>query len=108
MAQENILEYIFIEKPHSELIKRSLELVYLRTLNKQFPLSNELINQIWVCANEKHDDIMRATLTVIENLSPFMSPEILEAFWNHIKLMPNSMYDEKRIHFLKKFTQGAF
>lgn len=30
LADENVLEYIFMESPHAELIKRSLEICYLR------------------------------------------------------------------------------
>jgi hypothetical protein len=33
-----VLEYIYIENPHGELIKRSLELTYLRVIDKENPL----------------------------------------------------------------------
>lgn len=36
--QTQVLEFIYIENPHSELIKRSLELIYLRAIDKENPL----------------------------------------------------------------------
>jgi hypothetical protein len=60
MANEKILEYIFIENPHNELIKRSLELLYLRAVDDVYPLTPELINGIWECCTQKHDEIQRA------------------------------------------------
>ena len=68
IAQEHLLEYIYVENPHSELIKRSLELTYLRTINKDNPLQDHLVDAIWRCATEKHEDIMRTTLSIVEHL----------------------------------------
>ena len=33
--------------------------------------------------------------------------ETLSKFYNHIKLLPDSEYDEMRVHFLKQYTEGA-
>lgn len=33
LEQEKVLEFIFVESPHAELIKRSLELCYVRCQN---------------------------------------------------------------------------
>lgn len=68
IQQTQILEYIYIENPHAELIKRSLELTYLRAIDKENPLQDHLIEAIWKCATEKHEEIMRATLQTIEHL----------------------------------------
>jgi len=38
ICQTQVLEYIYIENPHGELIKRSLELTYLRVIDKENPL----------------------------------------------------------------------
>ena len=38
IVQEQVLEFIYIESPHCELIKRSLELTYLRAIDKENPL----------------------------------------------------------------------
>jgi len=38
ISQTQVLEYIYIENPHGELIKRSLELTYLRAIDKENPL----------------------------------------------------------------------
>jgi len=38
ISATQVLEYIYIESPHSELIKRSLELTYLRAIDAENPL----------------------------------------------------------------------
>jgi hypothetical protein len=106
-VQTQILEYIYAENPHSELIKRSLELIYLRVSDKENPLGDHLIEAIWRCATEKHEDITRATLTTIEQLIKFLQPEQLSKFYHHLKLWPDAEYDDMRVDFLKKYTEGA-
>ena len=72
IAQTQILEYIYVESPHSELIKRSLELTYIRAIDKDNPLQDHLIDAIWVCATQKHEDIQRATFSTLEPLIQFL------------------------------------
>ena len=67
-----MLEYLFEENPHQELIKRSLELIYVRAIDKDNPLQDSMIDSIWRCATEKHEDVMRATLCIIEHLIQFL------------------------------------
>ena len=68
ISTSQVLEYIYIENPHSELIKRSLELTYLRAIDIENPIQEHIIDAIWKCATEKHKDIMRATFSTIEHL----------------------------------------
>ena len=102
-----ILEYIYVENPHSELIKRSLELVYVRTKDQERPLQDEVIEAIWRCATEKHEDIIRATLVIMQELIPHIPLDTLEKFYAHIQQLPDSHYDDMRVDFLQKYTLGA-
>ena len=108
ITKEGIIEYIYIESPHSELIRRAGELVYLRAVNKSNPFPQSLIDEIWKCCTEKHEDIIRASLDVLQNICQFVELETLAGFYNHIKLLPDSEYDEMRVNFLKQYTEGAF
>jgi hypothetical protein len=65
MAEEKVLEFIFTESPHAELIKRSLELCYLRAIDQEHNLTGDLMNEIWKCCVEKHEAISRATFGVL-------------------------------------------
>ena len=107
IAETQVLEYIYVENPHCELIKRSLELTYLRAIDKENPLQDHMIDAIWACATEKHEDIMRATLTTIEHLIQFLQLSQLEKVFSHLKVLPDSQYDEMRVDFLKKYSDGA-
>jgi hypothetical protein len=47
-----------------ELIKRSGEIMRLLAFNEAY-FSPEIVEMLWVCASEKHEDIIRATLDLI-------------------------------------------
>jgi hypothetical protein len=84
MVQSELVEYIFIKNPHTEIIKRSLEILYVRCMDIQNPMPAELIGEIWKCASEKHEDIIRATLQVLMDLFGHLPLEILEKFYFHV------------------------
>ena len=81
ITQERIVEYVYIENPHSELIRRSSELIYLRSINKSDPFPQSLVDEIWKCCSEKHEDIVRASLSMLENIAPFLEIEVLAKFY---------------------------
>lgn len=69
LDQEKVLEFIFIESPHAELIKRSLELCYVRSKDVKKQITPFLIDNIWKCCVEKHEAIARASFTVLQDLA---------------------------------------
>ena len=105
--QSELLEYIFIKNPHTEIIKRSLELLYVRCIDKTNIVPQELIDAIWKCASDKHEDITRATLGVLMEVFAHLPLSILERFYIHIKAIPYNQFDETRVKFLKKYSEGA-
>lgn len=60
-----------MQNPHVELIKRSLEILKLLAQQEQY-FSQEVVEMLWVCATEKHEDIIRATLDIIQELAQVM------------------------------------
>ena len=72
LVNEKIVEFIFIENPHVELIKRSLEIMYLLA-SQELYFSPEMVEMLWVCASEKHEDIVRSTLDIIKDLALTMN-----------------------------------
>ena len=79
IIDEKIIEYIFIENPHVELIKRSSEIMKLLAMDERF-FSNDIIEMLWVCASEKHEDIVRATLDLVQDLALIMPLDRLALF----------------------------
>lgn len=64
LIEEKIIDFIFLENPHVELIKRSTEIMKLLASDERF-FSNDIIDMIWICCSEKHEDIVRATLDLV-------------------------------------------
>ncbi len=59
---------------------------------------------LWVCASEKHEDIQRATLDLIQDLALYMPLDRLQQFSQKLKSIKESDFDEKLVNFLKQFT----
>ena len=68
LIDNKVLELIFTETPHPELIKRSLEVLYLRSTDTQDPIHAEVVDQIWKCCTEKHEAVVKASFNVIQDL----------------------------------------
>ena len=56
---------IFTENPHPELIKRTLEILYVRTRDTKNPFGPPLIDYIWKCCTERHEAVARASFQVL-------------------------------------------
>ena len=63
--ENKVIEFIFKENPHSELIKRSFSILHILAQDTEtFP--EEIVALIWsCCSSEKHEDIHRATYELI-------------------------------------------
>lgn len=64
ILDQKILEFIFTENPHVELIKRSFELLRLLAADEKF-FTPEIVEMLWSCCKDKHEDIIRASLDLI-------------------------------------------
>ena len=69
--------------------------------------SQEIVEMLWVCASEKHEDITRATLELIQDLAQFMPLERLVQVSMKLKDIKDSDFDEKMANFIKQFTLNA-
>jgi hypothetical protein len=58
------------------LIKRSSEILKLLTIDEKY-FSPEIIEMLWNCCREKHEDIVRATLDLIKELAKIIPLERL-------------------------------
>jgi hypothetical protein len=68
IIDQRIIDFIFTENPHVELIKRSNDLLRLLTIDEKF-FTPEIMDMLWSCCKEKHEDIIRATLEIIQDLA---------------------------------------
>ncbi len=64
LLRQQILEFIFVENPHVELIKRSHEIVRMISQDEKL-FTPAFVDMIWACTREKHEDIVRATFDLL-------------------------------------------
>ena len=76
IIDQKILEFIFVENPHVELIKRSTEILRLLALDEKL-MTADIIEMLWSCCKEKHEEIVRATLELIKDLAEILPLERL-------------------------------
>lgn len=62
---------------------------------------------MWVCCREKHEDIIRATFDLVQDLAYSLPIERLAQLFLRISTIKESDYDEKTIIFLKNYTLSA-
>lgn len=106
IVDEKIVEFIFQENPHVELIKRSLEILYILTMQEQF-FSPQIIDSLWICCTQKHEDISRATFDLIQELAQYLPLERLAQLYQKISTINQNEYDDKMVIFLKNYTLSA-
>lgn len=103
LTEHKIIEFIFIENPHVELIRRSFEVMRMLANDDKY-FTNEVIEMLWVCCSEKHEDIVRASLDLVQDLALYMPLEKLSLFSSKFKQLKETDYDEKLVYFLKNYT----
>ena len=75
-----MLDYIFLHSTHAELIQRSEEI--LNFLIQREALNKRHVELIWsVIASGQHEDLVRATLVVIQNLASKLPADLMKEFY---------------------------
>lgn len=106
IVEQKIIEFIFLENPHDELIKRSQEILILLA-NDENIFSSEIVEYLWFCCKDKHEDIIRSTYDLIQEIALYMPLERLAQMWSKIQNIKENEFDEKAVTFLKNFTINA-
>ena len=78
IVENKVIEFIFVENPHSELIKRASGILYVFYYydNNTFP--EHYIDLIWAsCQPEKHEDIIRASFELLKEITLYLPLERL-------------------------------
>lgn len=89
-----------------ELIKRSSELIRLLAQDELY-FTTDIVDLLWVCCSEKHEDIMRSSLDLVQDLALCMPLERLAYLSVKIKGIKIEDFDEKMVHFLKNYTLNS-
>ena len=105
IIQQQIVEYLFGDETHVELIKRSS--VILGFLCQMNGLSNEHLNLIWKSTEGKYEDYILAIYDTITELSGVMSVEALEFMFSKMVMVPVEEYTEVTVSLIKEFSLKA-
>ena len=105
LLDQRVLEIIFGENTHVEIVKRSASVIIF--LAKEGALPNEVVDLVWRCQIGKHEDMVRVVYSTIQEILPEISVQQTDLFYQKIMQVPQSLYDDKFLHFLKDFTLKA-
>lgn len=105
--ENKVIDFIFKENPHSELIKRSYSILYILAQDTEtFP--EEMVALIWsCCSSEKHEDIHRATYELITQLAKCLPQQGLKSLFQRVKTIGLPQIDGRTIVFLRDYTINA-
>ena len=79
----------------------------LKLLAKESKLSKQHLEILWSNCIARHEEIERATLEVVQDLASELPLDQLEFLCLKVNSVPLKEYNEKMVHFLKKFTLGC-
>jgi hypothetical protein len=107
LAESKVIEYIYQEAKHPELISRSADLIIILAENNK--LKEETLEMLWeTCINEhKHEAVTEATLNVIASIAKSLDSKMIDIFLEHIHRLPLHMLGEY-IAILKLFYINCF
>ena len=102
IKDQKIIDYVFGEYSHPEIIRKSGEI--LCKMCKYGLFSKKEIDLIWTVFDSNfHEDILIATLNVIETVVKVWDEETLDNFRKRIHKFKKNTYDVGMINFMKNF-----
>jgi hypothetical protein len=102
IKDQKLIDYVFGEYSHPEIIRKSGEL--LSKMCQMDLFSKKEIDLIWsVFDSNYHEDIIRATLEVIEMVVRDCDEEIISEIRKRVHKFKKSDYDQSMIMFMKSF-----
>mmetsp|Transcript_9589 Transcript_9589/g.9218 ORF Transcript_9589/g.9218 Transcript_9589/m.9218 type:complete len:225 (+) Transcript_9589:1473-2147(+) len=105
ILEQKVLETVFGENTHLEIVKRSG--CFVKFLAKQGVLPPEIVELVWKCQQGKHEEMVRVIFNIIKECVPDVPEEIIDSFYAKIHTVPPKQYDEMFLTFLKDFTLQA-
>jgi ubiquitin carboxyl-terminal hydrolase 9/24 len=105
ILEVRLIETVFGENPHIELVKRASDLLVL--LAQFSRLSVEHLEMIWNSSQGKHDSLVRVIYQAVLDLAPKLNYDQSKFMFNLMKSVPLTLYDEKYLKLVKDFSANA-
>ena len=82
ILNQKLLEIVFGENTHVEIVKRSS--CILKFLAKQGSLPAESVDLLWKCQLGKHEDMVRVVYSTIQEIVPCLDVALVDLFYQRI------------------------
>ena len=105
MDSHNLIELIFGEQYHSELAKRSVDLLKFCYEKQRFGLTG--MDKIWEAATREHEADREAIFSIFVELIDVMTQNDLQHLFSKIRILPYSEIDVQILTFIKTLASRA-
>jgi len=106
IIEQKVLESIYDENAHAQIIRRSSHILIF--LLKQKLITNDILDLMWNCQKNKHEDIVLAVYYAIGECIDYLETDQLVYILERIKEIPLDKYNDKLLNFMKEFTVKAY
>jgi len=100
MEDFKLVDIILGENAHAEILRKVEDIFIFLIINEKFEA--KYIEMLWKCSNEKHEEIMRISLSLLSNLVCKMSYPLIQELFKHIESTPCD--SEILLKFLENYT----
>mmetsp|Transcript_26181 Transcript_26181/g.46675 ORF Transcript_26181/g.46675 Transcript_26181/m.46675 type:complete len:2194 (-) Transcript_26181:2-6583(-) len=101
-----LVELLFSESSHLELIRRSTEVIaFISSCNR---LTDRHLDLIWNAAQVTHESQVKQTYSLLLDLIPKLTVNQCDYLFGKLREVPLQKYDEKFLKLVKDFTVAAF
>lgn len=102
LFDHHILEYLFGETSHPEIMKRSKEII--KFIASEGKLTRDHINMIWDSQVGKHETVRQIIWGVIGELAPEMTLEIVDLLFDKIKQFELKDFNPSLLSLVREIT----
>jgi len=107
LISNKVLQIILGPNAHVEIVKRSGPILKLLCRYGENLFDESIIELIWRCQLDKHEEMVRTIYNLIQEVLPILSLPIIDSFFLKMKSMPPAQIDEKYVVFVREFTKQA-
>ena len=107
LMSNKVLEVVLGENSHPEIVKRCGPILIFIIKYGQGCFDESCVSIVWRCQEGKHEEMVRIVYALIQEISGHLNINLLNEFFERIRTVPQKMYDEKFLTFLKELTQKA-
>ena len=105
LQREQVVELIFGEGLHDQVVRRCHEVLRFLALRGAF--DGRLLDLIWRASLDKHESVKQAIFCVLIELSSVLTLPLLDDLYGRIRSVPQADYTQQHIMLLRGFSVSA-